>query len=294
MFIILLIDSDYNVTIPGSADVLFYNIGGNTLKQCRDNKTYTQFFLQKPDKSCILLTSNIEQLNSWEEMKNNSTSLTNSTNGLKIKLNSGEPCAQGKFYQLNLEIECDLNSKTNEITFTNLDKFNKNNCDNTIQAKSKSACKRYNYYVLWTFFNKYYYAFGPLFIIAGLFSVFVAKRYWFITAFLLAYMLTVTIVLNITVLYYTFDDIVYLWIVVAGCLVPAVFIGLLFYKVQFTFSFTVGGYFGFALSFPLFYFIFYRLFYLYSVIILYLCIIIYNSYIILYLIHLNIFSISIG
>ena len=237
--------------------MLIYNIGANTFKQCRN--TDSQFYILNPtDQSCTKLTSNINKLNLWEELKNNSSEVNRT--GVRIQFNEGEPCSSGINYKLTLDLECDENLKPGELQFQNLDKLDRNACENTLLAKSKSSCKKINYYILYAFISNYYFIFGFIMIVIGFFQLFFAKRYLPITGFILAYLILFSITAFVLALFLKGEDFLFIWAAVGGCLIPTTFYGWLMHKYEIAFYLSLGGCFGFVLAFFSYYTLLYRIF----------------------------------
>jgi len=191
--------------------------------------------------SCNILTDDANVLNAWE-IKN-----TNKTNEfLDIKLSSGESCAPGKTYSINLQLQCDKTGKSGIINFTNMDKFNPTSCENIITAKTLNACPKYNHYVIFTFLYRYFYVFGTILILIGLYELILGKKVLLGTQFIIPFLALSSITLFILISFITGEDILWLWAVFGGALLLAAPLGWLFYKYVIVFYIFLGAYSGFA------------------------------------------------
>ena len=200
-------------------------------------------YLKKDDNSsCSILTGDASILNQWEIIA--ATNLRESY--LDIKLSSGESCLSGKLFSVNLQIQCDKQGKTGAISFLKINQFDPLACNNVILAKSLDACPSFNHYVLFTFLYKFFYVFGTLFILIGLFELILGKKVEIVSIFIIAFVSLCAIALFIVVRYLNGADMLWLWAVFGGGLVLAAPFGWLLYKFKLLFYLLIGAFTGFC------------------------------------------------
>jgi len=207
---------------------------------CR-NLPSTMYVLE--DKNCSLITKGIQEPNQW-----NLVNSSNIASGLQIKYVTGEECLPKKYYQLSLTLLCDKNVQHGTINFQNLNEFDNDKCEKSIIARTSDSCPLVNYYLAWTFLSKYFYVFGPLFIVAGLFAIILGKKLMIGSYFVISYVFLVTAISVILTDRIPGEKIDLLWIVVGGCAVISVGITVLMHRWNLIFYISVGIYTGYVLA----------------------------------------------
>ncbi len=234
--------SDYNITIPNTQKTLFYNFCANTRSTCR-NKHSLMHVSKNDNSSCNILTNNADVLNTWE-IKNQNTS----NYYIDIKYSSGEHCSPGKLYSVNLQLHCDLQGKSGVISFVNMKDFKPDACENKIIAKSFDGCPKFNHYILTTFLHRFFYVFGTLMILMGLFLSILGKKIILATNFITSFIVLSILSMVVIVHFMSGQYILWLWAVFGGCLLLAAPLGWGIYKVQILFYILVGGISGYVLG----------------------------------------------
>lgn len=125
---------------------------------------------------CISLASSINKGNTWSIMQDNSDNKT----FLQIELNGD------KKHRVLYKLKC--NEKENNKFNTTRSYFNKtteNGLETVLFFETKEACPKFDFYVIWTFVNDYFYIFATILIAFGLFNCIFGQKLAQYTSFIL-------------------------------------------------------------------------------------------------------------
>jgi hypothetical protein len=182
-------DSDRVVTDLKDDDTaqINFNFCQDTYFSCPQNlndnteQSNSTMIYKKGTDICYKLSGSIEgydnNKNVWEEFEELNQETQIKSTGLILTLAHGDVCAKdtSKYYQIKYKITCDWNvdEDNSEFDFSN---FSINNCENTINIKSRDACTLNSFYRLQRLMEDHTVMIGIIVIAIGLFYVFLGVK----------------------------------------------------------------------------------------------------------------------
>lgn len=182
---------------------------------------------------------------------------------LRIELNPGEDCKQDttKKYSVILNLNCGESKEKIDWDQTSLNNFNYDNCVNTLTGTSKDVCPKFDFYVVGRFLDDNKWMIGAIFILLGLFELFLGKKLAAATTFILT---AVAIVSISFVLFFQFiipktqkQEIV--WVVLGISTVLGLVLGFFLSKLTKVFIALLGAFVGYLIGTLLYSFFFSRI-----------------------------------
>jgi len=177
----------------------------------------------------------------------------NNVTMINITMPSGGVCVSNpnENYQMSLLLTCDSNVES--LLIDKVNSFDSSSCSNILQARTKHACPKFNYYSVWNKIIENKVLIGVIAIIIGIFFCFVGRKFLFITEIILGALLVVLFSLfllinnlNVPLLSWEF------WVIVVISIVLGALAGWLISKMEWLAPAILGGLLGLCLGFFLY------------------------------------------